>query len=124
MTNQEAFNQVWAWANRPVARKSERADGVCLHRGEDGNRCFIGSLIPDDVYTPEFDTEFTLNDVQDNTPGLDEVSIDLLADLRNCHDASGHHAKLTWQKEAVARLTRVSMEWELIIPEGAQDADN
>ncbi len=55
MTMQKAFNKVAAHLLKQN-RKSKQ-DGTCLYRGEASTTCAFGCLIPDELYTPEFETK-------------------------------------------------------------------
>lgn len=47
MNLQEAFNKIYAHAQK---KEKAREFGSCRYRTEDGRRCFVGCLIPDDKY--------------------------------------------------------------------------
>lgn len=50
---QTAFNAVVKHARQMKERCM--VDGQCKYRREDGNRCFVGALIPNNKYDPKFD---------------------------------------------------------------------
>lgn len=53
MTNQEIFDRVYVHLLTQNA-KSEASIG-CAYRGDNGRKCAIGCLIPDEVYKPDFE---------------------------------------------------------------------
>ena len=51
MTKQSIFNQVWkhfVTNNQPLSY----SNGQCKYRGDQGAKCAVGLLIPDDIYYP------------------------------------------------------------------------
>lgn len=57
-TLQDYFDIAWDWC---VVQKQPPAwddvKQICLYRGPNGERCFIGAAIPDDKYDPHFEKE-------------------------------------------------------------------
>jgi hypothetical protein len=56
MTKQQIFNKVWQYAiteNHPLS--FEAGSHICRYRSPEGNKCWIGCLIPDEIYEPEMD---------------------------------------------------------------------
>lgn len=54
MTRQEIFDKV----ARHLLTQGQRAEtegGDCVYRAEDGTKCAVGCLIPDELYDPEFE---------------------------------------------------------------------
>ncbi len=94
MDKQKIFDQVVAHA-RKQGRKAYKRDGDisgCLYRAPNGDKCFIGCLIPDAVYDPSIEqhtiTDIALREVQKHlecTSGIDE---NFLSDLQTIHDDS------------------------------------
>jgi hypothetical protein len=70
------------------------AGGACCYRGEDGLKCAVGALIPDDQYTPQMDGSYSLREVMENCTALCEIEakypnlFDELHDWRDYHDAT------------------------------------
>jgi hypothetical protein len=54
MTKQEQFNKVVAHA-RKQGEVAVNSYGECQYRAEDGAKCFVGCLIPDDIYEPDME---------------------------------------------------------------------
>jgi hypothetical protein len=56
MTPRQAFDKVWQYAVIEDKPLSFVKDGVqCLYRSPEGNKCWIGCLIPDEIYEPDMD---------------------------------------------------------------------
>lgn len=55
MNRREVFEKVKAWPLRPDFKRSVSISQMCAYRGTDGNKCAIGLLIPDELYTPEME---------------------------------------------------------------------
>lgn len=112
-TKQEAFDIVWEHA-----KKKERAwtesDG-CRLRANDGKKCFIGILIPDEEYAPSLETKVIMN-----TDYLDSMIIEpfgslFLDKLRRIHDA---YDPVNWAKH----LRDFAKAYELKVPEEGSPA--
>lgn len=54
MDKQEIFDAVRKYANT-MNEKSLDEDGTCVYRSDNGNSCFIGAFIPDNLYDPEME---------------------------------------------------------------------
>jgi len=89
--------------------------GACMYRTEDGNKCFIGCLFPDELYVPSCE-----GSIFDLTPEIaayigadleDEEDVGFLEEIQECHDG----AKTI--KEARERLVEMIKEqlpsWEM-----------
>lgn len=97
MTNQELFDKV---ANhlltqgipsmRDLPDESGHIRQRCAYRGDNGTKCAVGCLIPDDQYDPNMETlpVKTLLKVQPNALGFQPTpeQINVLADLQTLHD--------------------------------------
>lgn len=61
LTLQEAFDKVLAHSRAMTHQSAEPNPAGpeytpnCLYRASDGNKCFAGALIPDELYKPEFE---------------------------------------------------------------------
>lgn len=93
MNAQEIFDAVLQHARRQKV-PAENADRVCQYRAPDGKRCFIGALIPDELYTPKIEG-LEIHDVLRRFPrireffGIDEqqmTTLTLLSRLQRIHD--------------------------------------
>lgn len=90
MTDQEIFDKV---AKHLLTQKAVSKDEEgCVYRGENGLKCAIGVLIPDDVYTSSLEGN-TILSVRNLYPeiieksGLATVNMYLLDALQTTHDA-------------------------------------
>lgn len=86
MTAQEIFDAVCAHA-KTMKQKSLSTVG-CAYRGIGGNRCFVGTLIPDDEYVPAMEGRgvVALIDNCDYFPEYLEPHVELLDGLQRIHD--------------------------------------
>jgi len=67
------------------------ADGACVYRAPDGNKCAAGHLIPDEKYDPAMEGGALLNRPEVvEAIGLkhDTTELDLLRELQIAHDNS------------------------------------
>lgn len=94
MTNQEAFDKIVRHLFSMKHRSLRPGDGEeCVYRSEDGNKCAIGCLIPDELYNPSFENlgVVALCERSEVIRTLfKEVSIDMLRDLQFAHDSPFH----------------------------------
>ena len=74
---QNTFNAVWQHSAQMTGRSMDADRRGCMYRAPDGNRCFVGALIPDAAYDPAMDnldnfSEATIDHVLGEYPGLAE----------------------------------------------------
>lgn len=50
MTNQQVFDKVLEHSRQMTEQCYSEDKGGCAYRGENGNKCFVGALIPDELY--------------------------------------------------------------------------
>ena len=97
MTRQEIFDKVVAHfaVQRAPAVDDE---GACLYRTDDGRKCAVGALIPDDAYDPKCEST-PIDRLFRDLPGMMEAAglrsenADFLEDIQLIHDHSRHDAK-------------------------------
>ena len=117
-TNQSAFDAV-VKHSRTQKSKSMSPDGSnCLYRGPEGNKCWIGCLIPDNVFAeviaryPAANTALVSAVV--NMPAAKElfadVELHLLYKLQRTHD---RESMLDWEHY----LKKWAVEYGLTMPE-------
>lgn len=108
-TNQSAFDEV-VKHSRTQKVKSMNPDGSsCVYRGPEGNKCWIGCLIPDNVFAeilikyPEANATYAsaiINAVPAATELFADVDLDLLGLLQRTHDmeamADWEHCLKKW----------------------------
>lgn len=99
--------QQGAWA---LGRYEVAACPSSVYRAEDGKKCFIGVLIPDELYRPEMEGAViagpVMRPVADYLGVQDEEDIKLLTDLQTTHDAFGPSQ---WE----TRFRRLSRKYSL-----------
>lgn len=92
MDRQAIFNKVKAHLLAQNAR-ALNSYGLCMYRTEDGKKCAIGCLIPDDKYAHEMEqrpfSNLNTQRVLEEVFGRQFENKDnkLLADLVHCHDS-------------------------------------
>lgn len=92
MTTQEAFHRVYRHLltqGHRATRYSKTNYVSCVYRGEDGSRCAIGALIPDELYKPELEGLGVLEIMQGNQEIValfEDVPHLLLERLQELHD--------------------------------------
>lgn len=87
MTNQEVFNRVWERAKDK--RKAELPNGKCRYRTECGLACFVGALIPDEIYSTSMEEKSAWTLFQEHLSIVDlfdGVDQRLIEDLQEVHD--------------------------------------
>jgi len=90
MNRQEVFDKIYLHLIEQ-GRKSVNSDGRCQYRSPDGDKCAIGCLIPDELYTPELEgngvsmpiIEDVLNKIY---PDMTDEDLLFLLDLQDLHD--------------------------------------
>lgn len=117
-TNQSAFDAV-VKHSRTQKSKSMSPDGSnCLYRGPEGNKCWIGCLIPDNVFDEILVTYPAANSIGVssvvNVPAAKElfadVGLHLLYRLQRTHDME---PMLDWERY----LGQCAFEFDLTMPE-------
>jgi hypothetical protein len=92
MTRQEAFDQAF-YGITAQKGPSMSPKGFCLYRDPNGNKCAIGHLIPDYLYSPAMDAEATgVNEIMTFYSAigtlLHGLGATFLNDLQTAHDAA------------------------------------
>lgn len=108
MTNQEAFDTMVRHARRQGKRSETLDKDHCLYRGPEGLMCFVGAIIPDDEYKPEWDEKgIQAKDLP--CAALAGVDKDLLNFMQYTHDfVPIEH----WEE----RFERYAKEFHLTLP--------
>ncbi len=93
MNAQETLNTVMRHAYKQNCKSG--VQGACLYRGPNNTRCFIGALIPDDVYRQEME-KHSVSSLSDFNPVVDqhltidgwppEITYPFLRRLQSIHD--------------------------------------
>ncbi len=108
MNMQELYNKV---ATHLLTQNKKSVENYidCKYRGDNGLKCAIGCLIPDELYTPEFEGLKLCNlpSVLLESIGINSVSCKSLAsDLQTIHD---HWSVNHWKSE----LERLAVHYDL-----------
>lgn len=88
MKNQEMFDEIW---DRVVVQKIgpsyDKDTELCMYRGPDGNKCFAGVFIPDNLYNPEMERR-KIDLLIERIPELSSIfeEKNFARDLQNAHD--------------------------------------
>lgn len=110
-TFQEIFNFAWKWIVTEQHPRCANEMG-CLYRGENGNRCVIGAMIPNKDYDPDWDNSCVGSYDVACQLGWDNKYHVLLAAIQSCHDTN----TLNYFEEAEKDLRLVAVETKMIIP--------
>jgi len=87
MTEQEVFDTVVVHL-RSMKKQSLDANGACVYRSPSGAKCAIGSIIPDELYSPSMEGR-PVNNLYRDYPHLPHSEhLDLLDRLQETHDAA------------------------------------
>lgn len=108
MTKQEIFDVVSAHLLVQGGR-SGKGKHPCSYRGMNGRKCAAGTLIPDELYRPEFEG-MLWGKVCAASPELDAIGHEkLVQDLQSIHDTV---EPISWAKHLrkLARARRLSTE--------------
>ena len=83
MDNQEAYDKMVVHA----FTQKERAmgDGKCVYRAENGNKCFVGALIPDEQYQSWLEGK-TASRIMLSVPVLQGLNPNFLLQAQDIHD--------------------------------------
>ena len=138
MNNQEIFNKVWQHAvveNQPLSYKGiyGKARITCEYRGQNGSRCWIGVVMPDEAYNPKFDTNdypratdvLTLRRFYPRVRKfLHGAGREFLKAIQEAHDIMATNEFYDWHetKSARERLMVIATDYGLHIPESESDA--
>lgn len=95
MNRQKIFNRVLEHAKTMNGPSYIIQDGhfpTCAYRGNDGNKCLIGAIIPDSHYCPDMEAKI-VDEILTRWPEVDdcfrvrnEDDVQFLLDLQMCHD--------------------------------------
>jgi hypothetical protein len=89
MTNQEFFTKVVLHSRTMTERSLNDTTTFCRYRGSRGGKCFVGGVIPDNVYEPDMEGDSVAGLVT-NWPEVAElfegVDGSLMTDVQGVHD--------------------------------------
>tara|TARA_R100000654_G_scaffold2744_3_gene9992 strand:+ start:664 stop:1071 length:408 start_codon:yes stop_codon:yes gene_type:complete len=99
---------------------------ACLYRGDDGAKCFIGLMIPDDLYNPTWDdpegAAATASDLCEQ--GVIDAPSQAMEQLQKIHDVDHHwnNGRNKFSSIGWGALKLWATRYELIYPEDAPNA--
>lgn len=110
---QEQFNIAVRGIAAQGWKQSVNAEGdTCRYRGEDGMKCAVGHLIPDEFYQGRFDARTVpVDDVLDELGVNDGASVAFLKELQMAHDCPDNEVCMR------RRLQRFAAAFDLTTPE-------
>ena len=111
MTRQEMFNIAYKGLASQGFEHSLDRDGFCVYRGENGRRCAIGWLIPDERYYVELEGRSVYNISIPCAVGCDVNDAVFLSSLQCCHD----RARSPFEMKEALRV--FATNYSLTIPE-------
>lgn len=113
MTEQEALAKVWQWFVVDGNPRSVDASGTCMYRGENGCKCAVGVLIPNNQYSDEYEGNPPALLVEEfGVPALRGLSSDFLRALQCAHDnlyAPAQNARV--RRPPVELTDQQKLEW-------------
>ncbi len=124
MTKQEIFNKVWDWFVTKGYPRSKDLQGACRYRGDNGTKCPVGVLIPDDLYTPMMEgaaasraciliTNYSTEGAKFVASLTEESnSAQLLSELQAVHDDGDRNEDMTRDLRQVAYMYKLSIPEE------------
>lgn len=125
LTMQKVFDKIWERAGTKVLAQAENS-GDCLYRTPEGLCCFIGALIPNDVYDPEIEGASLSRDdasgkiciphIFDNVlraSGIDTENPELVSLLEKCQRIHDSERIVKWDN----KLQELAEQYDLTVPE-------
>jgi hypothetical protein len=116
MDNQTAFDIAYkgiiAQGGPSVMLKG--GETACLYRGENGRKCAIGHLIPDEMYTSDMDGEYSSLEcaIQDSEIVID---FEFALDLQTVHDSLSRSENFI--EEFKVGMAGLAAQYNLKVPE-------
>lgn len=124
LTLQEAFDTIWQkFVVEGAPRAYDKHDASCKYRLPGGARCFIGVLIPDELYEPSFESEGSISAVMYERPKIKALlpfEPDVISQLQGIHDMYGVTGDTpgTFSDHCRERLTAFAEQHSLTVPFG------
>jgi hypothetical protein len=113
MTPQEIFDTVSDHLFKQGKRSSDNQ--YCRYHGEDGLKCSVGILVPEEDYFPEMDQgnktiKTLINTYEDKFPEWMKENLGLLCELQSIHDKQYH-----WEnsKKMLDALTATALAYDI-----------
>ena len=99
-TAQEVFDQVAKHLLKQGTRSIDKANGVCVYRSDDGDKCAAGCLISKSEYRKKYEGASWKEMIR--THGLTTSHSDLISGLQKIHDNTNPTTWLTDLKHLAA----------------------
>ncbi len=121
MTPQEMFDKAYLGVIQQGS-KSNNPDGSCAYRGQSGNKCGIGHLIPDDLAKAwDKRTNSSILHIRATErfpiPDFIKKNMSLARDLQAAHDTCASYDHHAFLREFKHRMAQVAKDYKLTIPE-------
>lgn len=111
MKRQEIFNRVYTHLLKQN-QASKGSDDRCKYKSDNGLKCAIGCLIPDDIYDPKMEG-MSIEFIYDSYPKMKKLNlgreISFLSGLQKIHDDFPVHL---WDKQ----LREFAVRWNVTVP--------
>ncbi len=133
MTEQEAFDKVWAHFVTNGQPVSYEAEGSGLrrrylypkYRDPEGHRCAIGALIPDDQYTEEMEEQHPSYVLDQSQAHLEDpmfvsalqAAHDVTVECIQLHCLEGEVERRYARYALRCRLRNLAEQYDLVVPE-------
>ena len=86
-TRQDIFNTAYAGLKAQGFKQSLDGRGYCRYRGEDGCKCAVGHLIPDERYNSSFEGSGVTYTPISSAAGVEDIDdINFLREMQIAHD--------------------------------------
>ena len=105
MTNQEAFDVMVRHLRKQGRQARRDIGGPCRYRAENGLKCAVGALIPDDEYSRSLEFH-GVGEIYADVPSLQSIALDLLEEMQMIHD---HDQVSTWEDSFSAAAKRLGL---------------
>jgi hypothetical protein len=121
MTPQEMFDKAYLGVIQQGS-KSQNADGGCAYRGQSGNKCGIGHLIPDDLAKAwDKRTNSSILHIRGTEaypiPDFIKNNMALARAMQHAHDACENYSHTAFIGEFKYRMEQVAKDHKLTIPQ-------
>lgn len=111
MTTQEAFDKVVEHLLTQNEKSMGEGSCTCLYRGDNGTKCAIGCLIPDELYRYDFEAR-SISAIRITNPSIlllfKDIPIEFLTGLQKIHD---REEVKDWRQHLIEFGSRWELEW-------------
>ncbi len=114
MTEQETFNKVVRHLRKQKVKSLRNGGFGCAYRGDNGTKCAVGCLIPDELYHPSMEGKVAFESDMRNFLQLLDIDTELANDLQEVHDS---HMRLEYDERTEFALECVAQKHGLKMPD-------